>query len=342
MKAIVIRVHRFTGFRQVLLGVMLLCALSTASATTISLLNNDAANEGFNDNGAPFAGQTGNSGQTLGQQRLNVFQAAADYWEAKIDSLVTIKVAINFDPLICNADGGVLGSGGPNQVFRNFGGAPIANTWYVEAVANSRSGFDLAGGSNDIVVTFNSNVDNNNSCLNSFNWWYGINSPAPSGTISLFDTVLHEIGHGVGFLSLVSQSGALFVGLNDAYAYHLRDAQTGKLWRNMSDGQRAASAVNTGNLVWDGSNATNNSSRLSASSRTGGQIRMYAPNPYESGSSVSHWDTVLSPNELMEPIATLTSDDRPTMQLLKDVGWNLFEQSTTPSLMVIISFLLDA
>jgi hypothetical protein len=171
---------------------------------------------------------------------------------------------------------------------------------------------------------------------------YGINSPAPGGTTSFFDTVLHEIGHGLRVLSLVGENGARFFGFNDAYAYHLMDDQTGKLWRNMSGGQRAASAINTGNLVWDGPNATNNSSHLSPSSRNSSRIRMYAPNPYAAGSSVSHWDTVLSPDELMEPIATPVSDDRPTLQVLKDVGWNLLGhgQSNKITLAAIIFLLL--
>lgn len=344
MRLIPATVHRFTAVGQTLLTLILLCAVSSASATTITLINNDGSNEGFNDNSAPFSGQTGNSGSTLGQQRLNVFKAAADYWEARISSQVPIRVVINFDPLTCNAGSGVLGSAGPNSAFRDFPGAPIANTWYVEAVANSRNGSDLDGGSNDIGARFNSSIDNNNSCLSGTNWWLGINSPAPGGTIGFFDTVLHEIGHGLGFLSLVSQNGERFFGFNDAYAYHLRDGQSGMLWRSMNDGQRAASAVNTGNLVWDGANATNNSSHLSSSSRTGGRIRMYAPNPYEGGSSVSHWDEILTPDELMEPSATLTSDDRSTLQLLKDVGWELIAQIEPIkklSLASIISFLLD-
>ena len=37
---------------------------------------------------------------------------------------------------------------------------------------------------------------------------------------------------------------------------------------------------------------------------------MYAPNPYESGSSVSHWSTSLYPNEIMEPFLTSGSATR--------------------------------
>ncbi len=312
---------RFLNFLALIL---ILCTAPQVHATNVVLVNSDSANEGFNSNEAPFPNQTGNTGSTLGQQRLNVFQAAADYWEQRINSTVTIRVQINFDPLFCEPNRATLGSAGPNAVFRDFPSAPLSNTWYVEAVANSITGADQDSTSNDISATFNSDIDNNNNCLDGTNWWLGIDSPAPSGTISLFDTVLHEIGHGIGFLSLVSASGERFSNFNDAYMVNLYDQETGRAWTSMTDAQRAASAINGPDLTWNGSNANNNSSHLNASvSRTNGSIRMYAPNPYEQGSSVSHWDTSLSPDELMEPSATPTSDDRSTIQLLRDIGWSV-------------------
>lgn len=313
----------------VLVFVLFSFTVFSASATTILLINNDGSNEGFNSTQAPFPNQTGNSGATLGQQRLNVFQAAADYWEARIDSSVPIRVSINFDPLACEPSRGVLGAAGPNSVFRDFPNAPLPNTWYVEAVANSLAGSDQDANSDDIGATFNSDIDNNNNCLSGTNWWLGINSPAPSGTISLFDTVLHEIGHGLGFLSLVNQAGQRFGGRNDAYSVNLFDETIGggRAWTAMTDSERAASSINGPNLTWSGNNANSNSGHLNASvSRTNGNIRMFAPSPFQPGSSVSHWDTSLSPDELMEPSATPTSDDRSTVQLLSDIGWRLLGQ----------------
>ena len=51
--------------------------------------------------------------------------------------------------------------------------------------------------------------------------------------------------------------------------------------------------------------------------------RLYAPNPTEPGSSISHWDTSATPNLLMEPNL---SGDLPhavdlTLPLLRDIGW---------------------
>jgi hypothetical protein len=53
-----------------------------------------------------------------------------------------------------------------------------------------------------------------------------------------------------------------------------------------------------------------------------GRPRMYAPNPLENGSSVSHWDTPETPNLLMEPFinSDLTGVDL-TPYAFADIGW---------------------
>jgi PA domain len=60
---------------------------------------------------------------------------------------------------------------------------------------------------------------------------------------------------------------------------------------------------------------------------TDGYPRLYAPNPYQPGSSVSHWDTSLAPNQLMEPFINtdlthqLTAPPDLTFSLFLDIGW---------------------
>jgi hypothetical protein len=76
-------------------------AVSVASATATFVINNlDGPGEGFNDLTA-VAPVAGNPGATLGAQRLNAFQAAADAWGQILDSPVTIVVDANMDPLPC-------------------------------------------------------------------------------------------------------------------------------------------------------------------------------------------------------------------------------------------------
>ena len=59
-----------------------------------------------------------------------------------------------------------------------------------------------------------------------------------------------------------------------------------------------------------------------------GRMLLYAPNPIEPGSSVSHYDVTAFPNQLMEPaingdlLHAVTTPNDLTFQLLKDIGWN--------------------
>ena len=64
-----------------------------------------------------------------------------------------------------------------------------------------------------------------------------------------------------------------------------------------------------------------------AGADTAGRARMFAPNPFQSGSSVSHFDTIAFPNLIMEPaingdlLHSVVLPTDLTFQLLKDIGW---------------------
>ena len=75
-------------------------------------------------------------------------------------------------------------------------------------------------------------------------------------------------------------------------------------------------------LTWVGTNVLSMMGILSAGT-SGGHVQMYAPNPQQPGSSVSHWDTALFPDELLEPYDSPTSDYRLTLQSMKDIGWKM-------------------
>jgi hypothetical protein len=54
-----------------------------------------------------------------------------------------------------------------------------------------------------------------------------------------------------------------------------------------------------------------------------GRVKIYTPNPLESGSSVSHFDVSATPSLLMEPAITATLNDQVdlTLQHFDDIGW---------------------
>jgi len=234
---------------HLVLAAALALAPAAASAATIVIQNNDGAGEGFNDPTAR-APVGGNPGVTLGQQRLNVFQRAADIWGGLLPSAVTIVVRAQFNPQTCTATSAVLGSAGPVTAHRDFAGAEFPATWYHQALANRLAGVDLDPANPDINATFNLSLDA--GCFTGGVWYYGFDGNE-GNDIELLPVVLHEIGHGLGFSTLTSgTTGAQNGGFPDVYSRFMLDNTTGLHWHQMSNAQRQASAINTGNLVWDG------------------------------------------------------------------------------------------
>ena len=306
-----------------MLLVMAVCLwlILPARAATVVIVNQDGANEGLNDP-TPVAPIGGNPGITIGEQRRLVLQRAAEIWGARLLSAVTIRVGANFDSLSCNPNSGTLGSAGPRTFFKDFVGAPQASTWYAVALANALAGTDLDPFAVDIDARFNSDVGTA-GCLSSGSWYHGLDGATPAGMFNLLNTVLHEMAHGLGFLSTVDlATGTRMNGLSDTYVRNLEDHRTGKLYPAMSDAERLTASTGAGQLHWVGTNVLAARSLLTLGASSG-HVEMYAPNPAESGSSVSHWSTGLWPDESMEPFANSNSDRRLTMELMRDIGWKV-------------------
>jgi hypothetical protein len=323
---------RQPGISRLLSGSLLVLLLGIgslfpAAAATFVINNMDSPGEGFNDP-TPTSPVGGNNGTTLGQQRLNLFQRAADIWGGTIESNVPIIIQASFDPLTCDAGSAVLGSAGAAWIVRDFPNAPQPGTWYHVALANALAGTDQIPTGDDINATFNSAIDNNNNCLSGTNWYLGFDHNS-GGDIDLLVVLLHEFAHGLGFSNFVDPStGAFFNNIPDIYSHFTLDNSNSLHWDDMNVGQRKNSAKNTGNVVWDGQNVVNGAAGFLTSGRDGaGNVRLFAPNPVQPGSSISHFDTVASPSLLMEPFITsnLGSDLDLTDEQLFDVGWSLLD-----------------
>lgn len=298
--------------------------VASPQAATISINNLDGAGEGFNDPTATAA-EGGNGGLTRGAQRLNVFNFAAGIWGSFLDSAVSIGINSQFNPLTpCSTSGGVLGSAGTINVNRDFANAQFAGTWYHAALANKRQGSDLVPANAEMQATFNSDVDL--ACLGAgTRFYYGLDNTTPPLRINLLVVVLHEMGHGLGFSSFVSGStGVLLAGFPDIYTRYMFDQTTGLYWYQMTDAQRATSALNTNNVLWDGASIRIGSGALTAGrDATTGRVQLFTPNPFQGGSSISHFSTAAAPNLLMEPAINvgLPIDLDLTRQQMRDIGW---------------------
>ena len=247
-------------------------------------------------------------------QAQAAFQYVVDIWETLLASPDTIRVDANWRAL----DPGVLGSAGPTSVRANFKNAPLRNVWYSIALAERIAGESLNGTEADINCSFSSTA----------NWYYGTDGNPPSDQTDLVSVVLHELGHGLGFLAYenVNDQGEGTLGLNgifDVYSYHLVDGTTKSL-RDTSvytQGSQALGTALTNNNLYFNGPTTN----PTAADAKGGKL--HAPTTYAAGSSVSHLDDAFTgtPNSLMtSSVASGVAEHNPgpiAIAMLNDMGW---------------------
>lgn len=237
-----------------ILRALLLCSNSWAAAT-ITIVNGDPAGVGFNDP-TPVTPVGGNTGITLGAQRLNAFQAAASKWGETLDSNVPIRVLATWEALPCTDTAAVLGSAGALEVFSDFAGAPQANAWFGKAETNKLIGFDADPDTPDIRARFNVNLGQP-GCFTGSPFYLGLDNNHGSNT-DLVTVLLHEFAHGLGFQTYTDdETGELLAGIPSVWDYFLLDTTTGKVWKDMNNAERVASAIKSGKLVWNGVQVTN-------------------------------------------------------------------------------------
>ena len=213
----------------------------------------------------------------------------------------------------------------------------------------------------DLFTSYNYASGTNNCLEISNGWYYGFDAPpsevyqdgmgnhlvdADNNPLAItyigFTTVLlHEMLHGLGFSSLTYSDGSKFSSKEDIYSNFLYSAADSATWQGntLSNGQRQSSGISDTGLLWSGANVNAQAiGQLTAGFQnndgdpafnSGDKVQMYAPNPAKSGSSISHFNTAASPNEIMEPQYTAGSlDIGLALYLLKDIGWDIVVPSS--------------
>src|SRR6266850_404462 len=219
-------------------------------SATIVIQNTDSAGVGFNDTtSVPPIG--GNAGTTLGQQRLNAFQFAANVWGGTLSNGPTITIRASWSNLPCTQTAGTLASTSVVSLEKDFANAPFPGTWYSVALANNLSGSDQNGSTAEIDVQINVRVGTP-TCLQASPWYLGLDGNHGDGA-DLVTVLLHEFAHGLGFQTFTnSATGVQASGFPSVYDRFLFDNSTLKTWVQMTNAERAASAINTGHLTWNG------------------------------------------------------------------------------------------
>ena len=198
-------------------------------------------------------------------------QAAVNVWSANFKSSVVVTVDASWGR---SSSWGILGSARPGSFFSAFSGAPDSSLWYSSATANALAGRDLDKANPEIIVQVNSAAS-----------WNLRGDGAPTASeYDLQSVFIHELGHGLGFLSNDSYDPSFGLGSLDQPTPFDAYLQTsdGRRLADLPTPSKELGAALTSSLVWNGA--------LGIAANGGIKPKMYTPSRYESGSSTSHLD----------------------------------------------------
>ncbi|MEO1711980.1 MAG: hypothetical protein AAFU60_01475, partial [Bacteroidota bacterium] len=259
-------------------------------------------------------------------------QYAGEIWGTYLQSEVPIKVNVFFTPV----DLGFLGLAVPNGR-KGFSGAPEPEFWYPTSLANSLAGIELNPGEADMDLLLPN--------IGVVDWYLGLDGNPGNSQYDFVSVFLHEIGHGLGILSLANVEDELgsfgmvgeeqfapYVpsfpfpeqeGIPGIYDTYLVTGTGAVIITDFMNNSADLEGVFTSNSVFfDGpaSRAANN----------GEAVRIYAPGSYSFGSSITHINENTYPsssgNALMTPtIGQGEVEHEPgpiVLGMLSDIGWN--------------------
>ena len=252
-------------------------------------------------------------------------QYAVSIWGNVLSSPVPIKIKATFTDL----PGQTLGKAHAVVIHEDAPGAPVPATWYVDALADRLAGFDLfTGNPGEVVFDIEAEFDS----LPAAAWYLGTDAHPPANTVDFVSVVLHELGHGLGFLGTAVVSGGQGFwgeeGLPGEFLPYIYDRFTrasGTPIIHFANGStELANALTGGNLFFSSPVvAAGNHPAIST------PAKLYAPSPWQQGSSYAHLDEAMYPpgnaNALMTPmINTAEANHNPgpiTSEIFTDLGW---------------------
>ena len=212
-------------------------------------------------------------------------QKAIETWSENFSSKVTVNVDISWEAL---SDKTILASARPGFFYNAFPGSPDDDLWYPSALANALANRDLDPSQSEILLRINSTPL----------WYTGTDGRPSDRTYDLSSVVLHEIAHGLGFLSNAEYENFFNTGYMyqptpfDAYA----QTQDGRYLADFCSRSIDLGKALTSPLYWAGPDAT--------AANNDKKVKLYSPPIYSDGSSITHLDEetfTSSLNALMTP-----------------------------------------
>lgn len=274
-------------------------------------------NFGFNDTGV-------DAGETLsrGTLRKSSVGAAVNYLNTVLDGRGTVNLTWNTS---LSSGSGFLASFGPNQI--------------VSVNGTFQNGGVYQG------ARRNDNIFGGSDADGQFNFGYGWNYAGQTSAVSnsKFDMVtvsIHEIAHGLGFLSFASQNGQGLLGsaLGSPDLYSGMDkfmVRGSTAPTNLFN--RTITSTGYGSFTGDASTYTNgndvNTGLFFAGSYAmevfGNEVPLFAPTTYQPGSSVSHVNDSAAVMNASVSQNTVKRFKAYEIAMLMDIGWNVYNWNST-------------
>ncbi len=236
-------------------------------------------------------------------EAVNAFEYALNIWAMHIHSDIPIRVRATWKGFDSVGDRTTLGGASPSLVVQ-IPGVGVPNTWYSLAHMTALSGEPIR----DRIDDLNHDISVNMNC-NFERWYFGTDGDTPATLIDFVTVVLHELGHGIGFIgSVFSEEGSNTAewGSGDPIVPYIFDrfAVDGNDkdlidYENPSTELREAITGERGGIYLDGTELN-----LTLLDEAADRAKLFSPPDYQRGSTYSHFDQALftnTPNALMRP-----------------------------------------
>jgi len=251
----------------------------------------------------------------------DAFQYAVDIWEDLIESPIPIHVTATWESLAS----GVLGQTSPGSYYKNFNSTEIWNSYYPVAIVEKMLGEEVNGADQpDIDASFNKNFPN---------WYFGTDGKTPAGKYDFSSVVLHELGHGLGFIGrFYTNRGTGGYG-DDGLPAVFDVAVENKIGDRLVN---TALFANPSIKLYQ--NLTSKWLTFDTYLIQGSMPRLYAPTTWDGGSSIYHLDESTYPagdaNSLMTPFSgtgeAIHNPGNSALSILYHIGWKSLSIKHTP------------
>ncbi|MFW5850626.1 MAG: T9SS type A sorting domain-containing protein [Bacteroidota bacterium] len=239
----------------------------------------------------------------------NAVNSALDVWNQYMNFTFPVTVYVNW----ISISGSVNAYAKPTSFISNHSSFNWSDESFPVALAENTILQNLNMSEHDIELVINSTID-----------WHLDDSEKPEGKTDLTTIVLHEFAHGLGFLGNISYKNSQLSLENplifDSYIYYKDFLPVVDLFNSSVNQDSLMNILTSDTLLWLGPYAH---------AFLGYYPKLYAPSPFNTGSSCYHFDESFFPpgdtNALMTPIVNsselILAPGIAALSVLADIGW---------------------